>query len=427
MEKFKELDAVAKLFPSVTSKNNSSVFRVSIVLKEEIDPRILQLAVNMIYERFHMFFLRLRKGVFWNYFDENIKHFTVEKEEKTPCSAIISHENKGYIVKVLYFGNRISIETFHSVADGSGVVEFMKSLVYYYLTIKHGNIDSQGKVLLFDEFDDENNEDSFNINYSKATKLHTKLEKKQEVAFRNRGKKFAKKGHRVISGVVSVAELKQCCKEMKCSITALLIANMIVAIYEGKQKNTSDRKPIVVAVPVNLRNVFQSKTLKNFFGVVNIGYKMNKNTKFHDVIASVAEQLKVALDETQLKIAMKEHVELSTNVFSRHTPLVLKNLVIPVGFRLKGEVRKTITLSNLGRIDLPDDVKPYIEHTEVLVYPTEKSQINCGVCSFEDKLVISFTSAITDTSVIREFFTSLARRTSAGVSVYSNSWGDANE
>ncbi len=427
MEKFKELDAVAKLFPSVTSKNNSSVFRVSTILSEKVDPRILQLAVNMIYERFHMFFLRLRKGVYWNYFDENNKHFTVEEERTTPCSAIISNENKGYIVKVLYFGNRISVETFHSVADGSGVVEFMKSLIYYYLTIKHGTIDSEGKILLFDEFDEKNNEDSFNKNYAKTNKLHTKSEDIQEVAFRNTGKRFSKRGHRVISGIVPVADLKKVCKKMGCSITAFLIATMIVSIYEEKQNGTKDKKPIVVAVPVNLRNIFQSKTLKNFFGVVNIGYHMDKNTEFSQVIKSVTQQMASALDEEQLKVAMKKHVELSTNVFSKHTPLILKNLVIPVGFRLKGEAKKTITLSNLGRIDFPEGVKPYIEHTEVLVYPTEKSLINCGVCSFEDKLVISFTSAITDTAVIRSFFTSVVKRAEVNVSVYSNSWGEENE
>lgn len=426
LKNYNRLDAAAKLFPSVTSKNNSSVFRVSVVMREEVDPKTLQLAVNIIYERFSMFFLRLRRGVFWNYFDTNYSHFRVEAEGASPCSSIFANENNGHIIKVLYHKNRISVETFHAVTDGTGVLEFMKSLVYYYLCIKHGQIDAQNKVMLFNDIS-KIDEDSFSEHFGKTCQMKREKTPKSPQAFRISGKKFRRGGHSVVTGIVSVEELKTACKQYSCTITALLIATAIFAIYEQKQSKIGCNKPIVVAVPVNLRKLFASNTLKNFFGVVNVGYTMSADTSFSELVEAVSEILGAETKQKQLKIASEEKLSLSKNIFSRHIPLVVKNMVMPIGFNFMAELKKTISISNVSQIDMPDGVKPHIEQMEILFYPTKKSPINCAVCSFEDRLSINFTRSIRDASVVRAFFTTLAEHTGVSVAVYSNMWGDSNE
>ncbi len=421
MQDHNKLDIAAKLFPSVSNNGNSSVFRVSVVLKEEVDERILQLSVNMIYERFSLFFLRLRKGFFWNYFDTNHIHFKVEEERHSPCENIVSYENKGYIIKVLYYKNRISVEAFHSITDGSGVIEFVKSLVYYYISIKHGQIDSENKVLLFDE-KEKNDEDSFLKHFSKTPK--GKKYKKEKISFRIKGKKYLRKGHSVITGVISTTKIRECSKKYGCTITALLSSVLITSIYEKLQKNSRSKRPIIISIPVNLRKVFDSKTLKNFFGVVNIEYKMGENTKFEEIVKSVSEQLKLSSNQEYLEKISAKNVKMSSNTFSSYTPLIFKNMIVPVGFNLMGELTKSITISNIGRIDFPSGVKPYIEHSEILLYPTKKSPINCSVCSFEDKLSISFIKSIRECEMIRDFFISLMKKTGSEVEIYSNEWGE---
>ncbi len=427
MENHNKLDVAAKIFPAVTNKNNSSVFRVSVILKEEIDPHCLQLAVNMIHQRFFIFFMRLRKGVFWNHFDKNYFYFKVSQDLKSPCQNILSYDNDGYIIRVLYYKNRISVEAFHSITDGSGVFEFLKSLIYYYICIKHHEVDSQDKVILFDERT-INDFDSYAEHFSNLSRKSptTKIQK-GKIAFRLKGKRFKHGGICVVSGVTSVSSIKKHCKEQNCTITAFLIANMIATIYECKQRHINDKKPIVIAVPVNLRALFPSNTLKNFFGVVNIGHEVNELTEYSEIIKSVTEQLKSSLDPTNLSNASAKNVRLSKNVFSAHTPLILKDMVLPIGFNIAGEYKKTISISNVGKFDVPDDIKPYIEHIEVMLYPTPKSPINCGVCSFEDKLVISFSRAITDVEVVKKFFVNISKKFGSEVAVYSNDWGEDYE
>ncbi len=426
MDNVNKLDLAAKLFPSVSNKNNSSVFRFSIVLKEQVDEKFLQIAVNMIYERFSIFFMRLRTGFFWNYFDKNRLYFTVEKEINSPCFTITSRENKDFMIKVLYFGHRVSVEAFHAITDGSGIVEFLKSLIFYYLSLKSGKIDDEGKILLFDEFDKNDFEDSFNKHFSnvKKSKLKTKNKALQKNSYRINGEKFKKKGNNTTIGIVSINSLKKHCKENNCTITAFLLANLFVSIYNAKQKFEKDLRPIVIAVPVNLRNIFGSTTLKNFFGVVNISFNVNEETKFSELVESITKQLKLYTDKDYLESESVQNTKMSENVVSKNTPLFIKNMVLPIGFALMGETKKTISVSNIGKIDLPSGLTPHIEHAELLIYPTPKSPINCSICSFEDKLSINFTRSIKDVEIIREFFVTLERKTNIEINVYSNEWED---
>ncbi|MFI3324963.1 MAG: alcohol acetyltransferase [Clostridia bacterium] len=426
MKNYNKLDTAAKVFPAVANGNNSSVFRIAVILKEEVDPKSLQLALNLIYQRYNFFFLRLRRGVFWDYFDTNYYHCEVQEENDTPCSSIRSYENNGFAIKVLYYKNRISVEAFHSVTDGSGIIEFLKSLVYYYISIKYGAIDHQNKVLLFDETE-KNDNDSFNEYFSKLSKRKLVKIKSAKSSYQVKGKIYPNGGHAVITGIVSVNDIKSYCKNQNCTITAFLIATLINAIYEEKVKKLKKPKYINIAVPVNLRKIFISKTLKNFFSVVKIGYEMCEDTKFDDLIKSVSLQLSQKIVESNLKSISSQNIKFSNNIFSKHTPLMLKNLIIPIGFNYLGELKKTMTLSNVGKVDFPDGIKPYVEHAEVLAYPTKKSPISCSVCSCEDKLSINFIRSIKDVSIIRNFFKTLANKLDTDVTIYSNMWGDTYE
>ncbi len=424
MKNYNKLDTAAKLFPAVSNKHNSSVFRVAVVLNEPVDAKILQLAANMIYERYSFFFMKLKKGFFWNYFDENLLNFRIEKEEDVPCSNIVSFENKDHYIKVLYYGNRISVEAFHSITDGSGASEYIKSLVYYYLCIKHGNVPSEGKVLLFDDLE-KNDEDSFTDYFHnvKINKNNIKLRNKNSL--RIKGDKFKKGGHNVVTLNLSIKSVKEYCKKKKCTITVFLVALMINTIHETYQNK--DNKPIVIAVPVNLRKIFPSKTLKNFFGVINISYEVKQKDSLENIIKYVAKEFNEVLTKEKLESSIHENIHLSNNIFTKHTPLLIKNFVIPVGFNFMGELKKTITISNIGQFEFPTELEQYISHTEVLLYPTKKSPINCGICSCKETLSINFIRSIKDNKIVKNYATNIKKIIKSELTVYSNNWGEKNE
>lgn len=48
--------------------------------------------------------------------------------------------------------------------------------------------------------------------------------------------------------------------------------------------------------------------------------------------------------------------------------------------------------------------KNYIEYFMMLLSPEQVEKIKCSACTFEDKMVFSFTSILKDTSIEKEFY-----------------------
>jgi NRPS condensation-like uncharacterized protein len=416
MENWYKLDNAAKIFPSITNNYNSSVYRVSAVFNEKIDKDILQKALDHIYNKYPMLFVSIRKGFFWDYLDVNNEKFLVEREKEYPCKPINKLLNKGYFLKVLYYEKRVSVEIFHSLTDGSGAIEFLKSLIYYYFVFL-GKIEDNNIFL-----NNQNQEEDSFLKYFKNVKFKTV---KQDNAYIIKGKRFKNFGVNVTSGNISVNSIKKIAKENRTTVTGYLISLLIYSIYKTNKHN--NKKPIVVAVPVNLRKKFPSETLRNFFGVVNVGMAVNKNTSFKEIIKKITKQLQEETTITNLQRLISYNVNLEKNKLIRFMPQYLKKPLINFLFNKLGENKKTIALSNLGNIELDNEVKEYISHLEFILYPTIKSPINCGICSYNDILTINFSKTIIEKDTIRYFFNYLSKEDRLDVSVYSNSWGDNDE
>ena len=77
---WRKLDNSAKIFPISAGKKYSTVFRLSVLLKENVNPKILEEAVNIALKKYKTFKVRMKEGFFWNYFEENNKKPIIEKE-----------------------------------------------------------------------------------------------------------------------------------------------------------------------------------------------------------------------------------------------------------------------------------------------------------------------------------------------------------
>lgn len=420
MKLMQKLDHAAKLFPSVTTLQNSSVFRVAAVLKEDVQELRLQNALEKIIPIYPMLFLQMKKGLFWHYFDENKEAFLVERETEEPCGKIDIRKNKGYFLKVFYYGKRISIEVFHSLTDGKGALELLKSILYYYFD---GGEDAQGVRIIQGGVSLEELEDSFSMYYSGGK---IPLERVQD-SYHIKGTDFVEVGNHVITGLAKSWQIRDVAKQNNCTMTTLLVSMLVYSIFHGAQKYDKKKNPIVVAVPVNLREIFSSKTLKNFFGVVNISVCMDKNMEFYQVVETVEEQLKKGIEKQNLQRRMDANMKFEQNKVGTIVPLPIKNFFIKRVFDWFGENKKTITLSNLGRVNLPKSLEDKIELMEVLLYPTPKSPINCGVISYGEALTINFSKTILETAVIRYFFEFGVKKLGLSFQVYSNEGGERDE
>ncbi|MFR5703147.1 MAG: hypothetical protein ACLUD0_15605 [Eubacterium ramulus] len=166
--KWGKLDNTAHLFPVIAGEGMTNVYRVAVILKEEIQQELLQQALDMVLPKFSVFNCRLRQGMFWYYFEENGKKSpTVHEEHTYPCRYIDEHRNRSYLFRVTYYGCRINLEVFHSLTDGNGALNFLKELTYQYLRLSHQELGEQYGNRLH-KHTSLNTEDSFLQNYKKS-------------------------------------------------------------------------------------------------------------------------------------------------------------------------------------------------------------------------------------------------------------------
>lgn len=399
--KWERLDNAAKIFPATSGKEDSRVFRFSCELYEDVDEKVLQTALDYTIEQFPLFSSVIRKGMFWYYLEySNIKPI-VKKEYKIPCSSIYIKDKRSLLFEVTYFKRRINLEVFHALTDGTGALEFLKQLTAKYLLLKHKDKFKDKDILLnYDASIEEKNTDSFQKYYSKNLK---KKKSKFTHAYLIKGIKNEQNHIQIIEGVLSVKKVLEISRTYNTTITVFLTAVFLCSIHHEMTKR-QERKKVVLMVPVNLRKILASSSARNFFSWINVGYLFNGNDTFEDVIKSVKETFKHELNPENILSHVNNLMSIEQNPFLRVAPLALKNICIVIAAKIS-HFTTTGVFSNVGNIEMPEEFSPFIHLFDVFI---STPKIELCMCSYNDNLVLSFTSCFESSNIQKNFFRMLS-------------------
>lgn len=396
-QKWRRLDNTGKLFPLVSSSSLSNVFRIAVTLKEEIDPVVLQYALDDILPQFEGFRVRLKRGLFWYYFETNHRKITVEKEDTYPCQFISHKIAPYYLFRVSYFGSRINVEIYHALSDGLGAVNFAKLLACRYLQLKH-RMDTP--KIVREQHVKEETEDGY-LKYYKDVPKH-KYENKQ--AYHIEGKKLGFGVENIVHGSIPLKELKPVSKSYGVSLTKYLTAVLIWAIYDEYLKGEEKTPFIGVNLPINLRSIFNSETMANFFAVTAINYDpTGRKVSFEDILKLVSEQIEDQIVKEKLEEKISYNVSNEKKWYLKIVPLVIKKLALKLVFSRK-DGGHTITLSNLGPIKVEEPYNEYIESFYVLIGVSHHQTAKCAVIAYGDNLMFTISTVFDDTKLADGFF-----------------------
>ena len=396
---WRRLDNSAKIFPMSTGEKYSTVFRLSAILKKDVRPKTLQKAVIETLEKYDAFKVRMKAGLFWYYLEQNNKKPIVEEERDYPCKYINPRRNRGYLFKVTYFKNKINIDIFHSLTDGNGGTIFFREIIYTYLEMCYSEeLKQENRKVRKIEYDIE---DSYIKNYDKKIKSTTSNSRAYEL----RGKKIKLGAISAIHQIIDSNQLKEECAKYDITVTQYLTAVLMYAIYS---ENYRGKKPLKVCIPVNLKKYYPSKTISNFFSFIMIeGNKKQDN--FDDIISLVKKEFKEKLAEEEILKTMSANVKLGNHILIKMIPLILKNIIVRLSYL---EIRKhsTITYSNTGRVGIMGEYQKYIDYFMVLISPDPVEKIKCSSCTFEDKIVFTFTSILNNNRIEKAFYQFLTNK-----------------
>ncbi|HOQ16195.1 MAG: hypothetical protein GX198_07815 [Epulopiscium sp.] len=390
-----KLDNAGKLYPSITSTRVSTVFRISASLYNPVDPEILQKALNNIIGRFPYFKVNLKRGFFWYYFEYTEKYPQVQKETYYPCMFMLYKNKNSFPFRVLYFNNRISVEFSHSITDGMGGIHFLKSLLIEYFRLLGIQPEFQEKI------SKEEAEDAFKRYYVKNIPKPAKLKK----AFHFPFKLNAKGEYYIITGIIPVNMLLEEAKKYSASLTQFLLALYFDTIQEFIRLHPCKLLPVVINLPVNLRNIFPSKTMRNFFISLTpqIDFRLGSYS-FEEIINYIRNYMAIALNKKHISQHIHLNVKREKTIFIRLIPLFLKNLMMPALYNKFAERNYTTGLSNLGLITLPKSIENLVERFEVYPPPSMGNIIKVTTISYKDKIYISFGSLTKNTEIEKIFF-----------------------
>ncbi len=401
------LDNAGKLYSSIMSTRVSTLFRFSATLTEVVSPQILQNALENLMPRFPYFQVNLKSGFFWYYFVQTDKVPQVEEETFYPCMNMEMKKRGKFPFRVLYYNKKISVEFSHAITDGTGALIFIKSLVVEYFRLKGIEVQESEGFFKYDQKPhEEEYEDAFKKYYNKKI---PKLRRKNK-AFHFPFRLVPKGIYKIVNGIIPVKLILSKAKEHNVSLTEFLLAlyfqSIIEVVYSLPHKKRNRLiKPIILNVPINLRPIYPSKTMRNFFISVTPQIDPRLGTySFDDILRYVHHYMKGEVDKRYISQQITMNVKSELSIIQRLFPLVLKDMILPVAYNVLAESRYTSGLSNMGKVNMPAEIEDYIERFEVIPPPSQGNIIKVALISYKDKLYITFGKLTNNKDIERIFF-----------------------
>ena len=381
------LDDAAKIYPISMDHGKQQVFRLSIYLKKQVNPVILQMALTFTIKRFPSFATTIKKGVFWHYLDTIKKRFTIEEEQDYPCQPIKVSLSGSQSFRLMYYNNRISAEFFHVLTDANGGMVFLKSLVSEYLRLL-GITATDGDVW---DVNATPTQEEFENAFLKVEKASTGSGFVDKPSIQMNGRLTRRKPCRILHFKMNANDLKAVSKKYGATITAYLLTQMFYACQSATDEMSGD---LNIQVPVNMRKFYPSKTVRNFSMYCGIRLPIEKIGDKQSLIAEITRQL----SEKSAQNKMQEMVTAAVNLVNsiRLIPLVIKQPIAKIVYGFLGEKIYSTTFSNLGVVQLPTEFSQHVESMDFCLGAQMVNRLACTAITYNDITTFSISKMTAD-------------------------------
>lgn len=385
------LDDAAKIYPLSMQRGYMAVFRLSAYMKAPVVRELLQMALNFTIKRFPGFAVTVKKGFFWHYLDSAKRRYSVEKEETIPCQPLRIAFSGSTAFRVIYYQNRISIEYFHVLTDGTGGMFFLKALVAEYLRLLGTRCESQeipdvNKPPLVEEF--------FNEFERVEAGSHSGTGGfADKPAVQMSGCLAQNKPCRIVHFKMDACQLKEAAKRRGVTVTAYMLFKMFLA---GKYATDEYDGEMNMQVPVNMRKYYPSKTIRNFSMYCGVRFPLSEIADTPEFLQKISEQLvqKASKENMQNMLASTSFLVKAL----RYVPLSVKMPVAKLVYGFLGDRIFSSTLSNLGTVTMPSELSSQIDSMDFVLGPAISNRANCALVTFGQTTTLSVTKMTADPS-----------------------------
>lgn len=399
------LDNSAKIYPASATSRWSNVYRLSATLTEPIDREVLQSALDVTVRRFPSIAVRLCRGTFWYYLEE-IAHAPEIKEELSyPTARMPFDDIRSCAFRVLVYKRRIAVEYFHALTDGNGGLVFLKTLVAEYISQKYSVDITPGRGVL-DRLEPPREEELVDL-FPKNSAPVGKGRRDTD-SYRVLGEYEPDGFCHNTTFIMDSDALRKKAHELGVTVTAVMGAAFIMAIIDIQKRQCpvlKKQKEVKVLIPVDLRRVFGGETLRNFvyFTTPGVDPRLGEYT-FKEVADIVYRQMQLDITKKNMGAKIHPNVRDEQRLLLKLAPLFIKNIVMKTIFNLVGERKSTLSLSNLGLVDIPDEMKPYVDYFDFVLGTQSSAPYNAGMLAYGGKIRLNIIRNIKEPKLERALY-----------------------
>ncbi|MDN6329708.1 MAG: alcohol acetyltransferase [Brachybacterium sp.] len=468
------LDNASNIFPAARSDVDPKVFRLGAELDHEVDPALLQAALEETYERFPLYHAVLRRGVFWYYLQDSDLQPEVTAETEQVCAPLYWADRRTLLFRVVHHRRRVSLEVFHALSDGTGALWFLTDLLSTYTRRRfpgeapadddaaeqvrpganecpdpspaqigtHPGAQAAEEVheLTTDSFahyfrgrrrrrDPSSHEQDFTREAAPAVLTVQEDDAPQDQwaedaeggtpgssrpprrrIHRVRGTRTPDNRTHAIELTMPAAPVLGLAKAEGVALTMYLTALFFEAIRRTDE-SAHTTSTMAASVPVNLRQFFPSTSARNFFATIRVEHTYGQGDDSPGAVARhLQETFSAEATPEALERRLHRLIQVERWPLARIVPRPLKDLLL----RLINHANNrslTVAISNLGRVTLP---APAQSHVGRMLFHVSAVRPQFCAISHDGQLTLGFTSPFVETAPVREYARLL---TDAGVEV----------
>ena len=383
------VDNVSILFLARISRTHTNTFRFSMTLKEPIQPELLQAAVDKVWKRFPSVIAGFRPG-FFNYAQFHAKQPPQVQPDPGLLITMPLEEIHRCAYRVFYKDCAVSIEAFHALTDGYGALTSFITLIAEYLRLRYGvEIPVEGMLLdLNDAPSEEETVDDCLTHQAGKARMLPKRNSYQLPWDENPQWTVKATAHTYPTKAVLDAAHKY-----GVSATTLLTGIMAKSVMEIQSQHGKLTRPVRIMVPVDLRRIFGSRSLRNFSLYTLPAMEIeDRKLPTEEFMQKIHKQIRQQMTKENLASNLAYNVRSQTNPLFRLIPRPLKYAGLRIGYRFFGEINSSITVTNLGRFAIPEAMKAHVESCQVVMTPRTNSPYGCSIISYGDELTVNIST-----------------------------------
>lgn len=381
------------------SGEQSTIIRTEFTLKEDVVPHLLREALSLTLKRYPNFRRKLvvrKTNIFYQYNDKE----PVMGPEDGRQYHLGTEETNEYLFRLIYDNRKVIISGHHGLADGKGMLEFGKTLLYYYLIGQGKTVNTEGAVLTNEEEGDETEQEYSFEKYALPDAVPMGIYK-NEGAFRVPEELYQdeKAYCRRFRVVCSASELLKLAK--RYGITPVPVLSMLVSQVFHRLYEVGG-KPVIGYIPVNLRPYYHSKALNNFSLAVALPYHARVKNLDWDLQATIQRGiLDLQTQKENFDFRLAQMCLSGKQTEQMQAPVDVKQKALIKRIRENSRDKYSYLLSYVGIMDLPVNMKAFVEDIEIFI-PSFIIPFTMCVNALEDKLTITCTQNFDSGKVTEE-------------------------